>query len=105
MAKKKETPAAEEAASVSETISIEKQAAPETPERLIYLGPNIAGGALQRYTVFKGGLPKHIKALFTGKAYLRLFVEPAKMAETMQKIERKGTPERMIYEKIRGGKA
>lgn len=86
-------------------ITEKKQAAPEKPERLIYLGPNIAGGALQRYTVFKGGIPKHIKALFSGKAYLRLFAEPAKMAETIQKIERKGTPEHMIYEKIKGGKA
>ena len=33
------------------------------PEQVIYIGPNLPGGILQRYTVFKGGLPLHVKEI------------------------------------------
>lgn len=102
MAKKKETPAAEEAASVTKNTNTKEQAAPDKPERLIYLGPNLNGGVLQKYMVFKGGLPKHVKKMLeNNKAALkRLFVAPGKIAETEQKIATKGTPEYSIYKKM-----
>jgi hypothetical protein len=41
---------------------------PEQPSakanRLIYVGPNVPGGILQRFQVFKGGLPPYCKDLF-----------------------------------------
>ena len=40
------------------------QASVASPVRLIYVGPNIPGGILQRFQIFKGGLPPHAKELF-----------------------------------------
>jgi hypothetical protein len=31
--------------------------------RVIYIGPNVPGGALQRFQVFKGGIPPYCKDL------------------------------------------
>lgn len=47
----------------SETKPPIKTKATAKPQRLIYCGPNIPGGALQKYVVFKGGLPGHLVGL------------------------------------------
>lgn len=77
-----------------------KQAAPE-PERLIYCGPNIPGGALQRYTVFKGGLPAHLGELFEKcPAIKQMFVPVADLARVDGAIGTKGTPEHSAYQAV-----
>lgn len=83
-----------------------RRAAPKAVERLIYLGPNLGGGALQRYTVFKGGLPQHLPELFAMYPLLTaLFAPPEKLAQTERAIAQKGTPQHAAYQQIvRGGK-
>lgn len=75
--------------------------APTKPEQLIYCGPNIPGGVLQRYTVFKGGLPEHLNALFDKCPAIRLlFVPVADLARAERAIATKGTPENAYFNEV-----
>ncbi len=83
------------------------KAAPKL-ERLIYCGPNIPGGALQRYTVFKGGLPTHLGDLYEQCPPIKsLFVPVQELARVEQAIATKGTPEQVCFQEVvntlRGG--
>ena len=83
-----------------------KEAAPEKPERLIYCGPNIPGGGLQRYATYKGGLPIHMEEIFTKcPAIKSLFVPVGDLAKTEQAIATKGTPENILYQQAQKGGA
>lgn len=74
------------------------KAAPQEQERLIYCGPNIPGSALQRYTVYKGGLPVHLGDLFAKcPAIKRLFVPVTDLARVEKAIATKGTPENAFF--------
>lgn len=71
------------------------------PEQLIYCGPNIPGGVLQRYTVFKGGLPTHLEELFNKCPAIKLlFVPVADLARTEKAIATKGTPENDYFNEV-----
>lgn len=63
------------------------------PERYIYLGPNMLKYGLQKYQVFKGGLPKAAEEL---KAKHPLFNQLFATIDNMAKVEKdmatKGTP-------------
>lgn len=75
-------------------------AAPEGG-RLIYCGPNIPGGALQRYTVFKGGIPKHLASILDKyPAAVKLFVPVADLARVDWAVATKGTPEHSAYMEV-----
>ncbi|GAV24806.1 hypothetical protein ciss_07390 [Carboxydothermus islandicus] len=70
-------------------------------ERLIYCGPNIPGGILQRYTVYKGGLPSHLGELFEKcPAVKRLFVSVEDLARVETAIATKGTPEHSAFQEV-----
>ena len=59
------------------------------PQRLIYCGPNLSGGFLQRYMVSKGGLPIHLDSLFAScPAIKSLFVPVADLAKTEKWFKR-----------------
>jgi hypothetical protein len=85
-------------------MSKKKEAAQE-PGRLIYCGPNIPGGALQRYTVFKGGLPAHLELVFEKyPAAKSLIVPVGELARVEQAVRTKGTPENTAFgEVLKGG--
>lgn len=80
------------------------------PQRLIYCGPNLSGGFLQRYMVSKGGLPIHLDSLFAScPAIKSLFVPVADLAKTEKAIANKGTPENSAFGEVlqftrKGGK-
>ncbi|MDD4599623.1 hypothetical protein SDC9_04141 [bioreactor metagenome] len=81
-----------------------KTVAPAKPERLIYCGPNIPGGILQRYAVYKGGLPAHLKDVFEKCPAIKLlFVPVVDLAKTEQVISTKGTPENTWYQEVLKG--
>lgn len=68
--------------------------APGKPERIIYVGPSLPRGELQKYMLFKGGIPQHITQVFARYPLIRaLFAQPAAMAEVERKINTKGTLE------------
>lgn len=76
------------------------EAAPESG-RLIYCGPNIPGGALQRYTVFKGGIPVHLGSILKKyPAAVKLFVSVTDLARVDRAVATKGTPEHSAYMEV-----
>lgn len=80
------------------------------PQRLIYCGPNLSGGVLQRYMVSKGGLPVHLEKVFSDcPAVKALFVPVADLAKTEKAIARKGSSENVQFSEVlkftlKGGK-
>lgn len=78
-----------------------KNKAAAQPQRLIYCGPNIAGGALQKYAVFKGGTPTHLGGLFEKcPAIKELFVPVSELATTVQGVTTKGTRLNALYVEV-----
>lgn len=77
-------------------------------ESLIYCGPNLPRGVLNQFTVYRGGLPKHLKDHFEKcPAIVSLFVPVDKLSETMIAIGKPGTAQaiwfKRVQEYIKGG--
>lgn len=70
--------------------------------QLIYCGPNLQGGILTQYTVFRGnGLPKHLdQHIADCPAISRLFVSPDLLNKTNQAIHTTGTPQNVWFKEI-----
>ncbi|AIF51255.1 hypothetical protein [Pelosinus sp. UFO1] len=67
---------------------------------LIYLGPNLPS-MLNRFTVYKGGMPKHLDKMVTDCPEIEsMFVPVAKLSEVMGKINQTGTPYNVWYNAI-----
>ena len=73
----------------------------ERPERLIYIGPNLPGGKLSKYAIYKGGIPTHLNDVYEAcPAIKKLFVAPSIMAKKEQAINQKGTPESVFFNQV-----
>jgi hypothetical protein len=84
-----------ETPSVPEAPSVQEQA---KPSRLVYVGPNVPGGILQRFQVFKGGFPPHCKDLFAKVPEIKELFVPVEGLEAMRKkIEEPGTNEARLF--------
>lgn len=70
--------------------------------QLIYCGPNLKGGILTQYTVYRGnGLPKHLDKLISECPPIgRLFVSPGELNKTNQAINTTGTPQNVWFKEI-----
>ena len=83
---------------------------PVKREQLIYIGPNVPGGMLQRYQVFRGGKPEHLKDLFEKCPALQgLFVQVTDLAVAEKALGTAGTVENTLYREaakffVKGGK-
>jgi hypothetical protein len=82
-----------------------KKAEPmKKPEQLVYVGPNIRGGRLAQYTVFRGGLPAHIEALLADHPHMRSLIVPIwELAAAKARSVTPGTIEYRAAENLRGG--
>ena len=70
-------------------------------ERLIYCGPNLPGGKLTKYRVFKGGIPEYLNDVIAKCPEIkRLFVPTADLQITENAISTKGTPQQLAYEAV-----
>lgn len=102
---KSESPETESADMVGTVEDTPKKDAEESPQinsaspiRLIYVGPNIPGGILQRFQVFKGGLPPHAKGLIEQVPEVKdLFVPVTELEDARRKIEEPGTNEARLF--------
>lgn len=66
----------------------------EKEKTLIYCGPNLPKGILNRFTVYRGGIPKHIDPyLEECPAIKRLFVPVDDMSSFLTKAAEPGTSE------------
>ena len=72
------------------------------PERLVYVGPNIPGGILQRFQVYKGGIPPHCLELVEKIPEIRqLFVPVGELPAVRDKLEKSGTNEARLFHIVR----
>lgn len=77
-----------------EDIEVKAAEAPSAPEQLIYIGPTIRknGIGLRTNQVFIGGLPAHLKDLYTEYPHIKaLFVPVDKLQESLKQIKQAGT--------------
>ena len=76
-----------------ETSSTETDSEPK-----IYTGPNIFALALQRFQVFRGGLPPHVKRAIEKLPEIEALIVPVSELTSMrQKIDRPGTNESRLF--------
>lgn len=76
----------------------EASAAPEAVKQYIYLGPNHPRGLLVNSTIFKGGVPAEVEAVFekcpSAKA---LLVETSRAAKNMQALRKADSAQVALY--------
>jgi hypothetical protein len=71
------------------------------PVSFIYVGPSIPGGALIRFTVFRGGKPSHLQQLFADcQAVEKLLVPVQKLSESLAQLNKTGTPQHTWYGQV-----
>ena len=64
----------------------------------IYTGPNILAFALQKFQVFRGGLPPYVERAIEKIPEIRGLIVPVRELESMrQKISRPGTNEARLF--------
>ncbi|MFF2794979.1 hypothetical protein [Lysinibacillus xylanilyticus] len=87
-----------EAASTEQVDDADKKTK-ENGQQLIYVGPQVKG--VQRFSVFKGGYPKHLENhLEKCPAFKQLFVPIQKLNEVQMSLNDSGTVEAMFYQKV-----
>ena len=83
---------------MAKTSPDQAKSEPVKREQLIYIGPNVPGGMLQRYQVFRGGRPEHLKDLFEKCPTLQgLFVQVTDLAVAEKALGEAGTVENTLY--------
>jgi len=81
--------------------TINKIAPVDKQEQLIYCGPNIPGGILQKYTVYVNGIPRYLSDLLIKCPAIKSLIVPIEQfSQTEQAIKQKGTPQNMFYNQI-----
>ncbi len=70
-------------------------------EKLIYIGPGLSRGRLNRYSIYIGGLPIHLEGEFSQCPKLaKLFVPISKLSEAEKELEKQGTPLHKYYTEV-----
>ncbi len=71
----------------------------QEPEAVIYIGPNILAMALQKFQVFRGGLPPYVTRAIEKIPEIKNLIVPITELETMrQKIGKLGTNESRLFD-------
>lgn len=95
----------EKVAGVKQQKNPPKSVRKQPEETLIYLGPNLKGGALSQYTTFRNGLPAHYGALKEKYEGLDVLIVPISQMQSVNKlISTEGTAQYKAYQLLRGGK-
>lgn len=83
-----------------------KKTEKEQPRQtVIYAGPNLPGGILAQYTMFRDGLPAHVEALKEKYKVLDTLIVPISELNAIQQlIAKEGTSQYKAYkELLKGG--
>lgn len=73
----------------------------DTPETVIYCGPNLPRAQIISASVYRGGLPANITALIEKIPEVgKLIVPVAALDETRRKVATQGTEENRLYQAI-----
>jgi hypothetical protein len=80
------------------TNSVSTEQAQSSPQRLVYVRPNVPSGALQRFQVFKGGLPPYCEDIIRKIPEIKELFVPLEGLETARRnIEEPGTNEARLF--------
>ena len=80
------------------TVNEENTNAESENEPVIYTGPNIFSMAMQKFQVYRGGLPPHVKRAIEKIPEIKELIVPVSELESMRaKIEKSGTVEARIF--------
>ncbi|MFX3635452.1 MAG: hypothetical protein ACE3L7_04140 [Candidatus Pristimantibacillus sp.] len=89
---------------VKPTPQVRKAAKLQPPQTLIYVGPNLQGGVLAKYTTFRGEIPIHIESLKDKYAGLVTLIVPIDDLQTAQRLTAKeGTSQYKAYQSLLKG--
>ena len=78
-----------------------KKAQSQNDEQLIYCGPNLLGGRIMKYTVFRGGIPVYLNDLLEELPDIRELIVPiSKLTDVQAKTLKQGTREYQLYNDI-----
>lgn len=78
-----------------------KEQAPAKTERFIYCGPSLPTGLLQQHTIYKGGIPEHLKNVIEKCPGIKsLFVPYSKLQAVTAAIQSAGSLENLQYRDI-----
>lgn len=73
-------------------------------DQYMYIGPNLLREGLQRFQVYKGGLPSSVDALKEKYPLIKqLFVKTENINIAMQAVQQDGTPAFLAYQQILKG--
>ncbi|BFH15916.1 hypothetical protein WJ0W_003282 [Paenibacillus melissococcoides] len=76
----------------------------ETIEQLIYVGPNLPGAGLSRFTVFREGVPAYLADVLEKQPAIKILIVPvAEMSATMTRVATPGTLEHSAYQELQKG--
>ena len=82
----------------NQEIILEDETEINNDEPVIYTGPNIFALALQKFQVFKGGLPPYVKRAIEKIPEIKSLIVPVSELEAMRaNIEKSGTLEARIF--------
>ncbi|MCM3141304.1 hypothetical protein [Brevibacillus sp. MER 51] len=82
----------------------ERRGAKQQQYPLIYVGPNIPGGLLMQYTVFRGGVPEHLTDLFEKQPAIRQLIVPVNdLAAVQERMRKSGTLEHTLFQQVKDG--
>lgn len=84
--------------SSQENNEVQPPAAPQ-----VYYGPNIKGGQLRQYTVFKNGISKHIQELIKENPLIgAAVVDASEFPRILRALTDKTSPEAATFEALKG---
>ncbi len=69
---------------------------------MIYVGPNVTGGRLMQYTVFRGGVPDYLADLLDKQPAIRQLIVPVHdLAAVQTRIGTPGMLEHALFQQIK----
>ncbi|MFU1797376.1 hypothetical protein ACM1RC_26155 [Paenibacillus azoreducens] len=77
----------------------------EQTKQLIYVGPNLPGGRLSRFTVFMGSIPKHLDDLLEKQPEIEHLIVPVEeLSRALARVNAPGTLEHSTFQYLSKGK-
>lgn len=102
MAEKEKIETVEETKVESKSRSTKTKSAPKKAGSLIYVGPNLQGGGLSQFTVFRAGLTSHVQSLIEKQPDIEKLIVPVeKMAAAVARSRQPGTFEHTAFLKLK----
>lgn len=79
----------------------EKSTQHKKPQQMIYVGPNLSGGRLSSYSVFKDGIPAYLSDLIDKQPAIKNLIVPlSELSKAQSRKDAPGTLEHQAYKEL-----